>query len=106
MLTRGRRRLGLVADGVLLLTHPAYLEHDTGPGHPERPVRLEAVVAGIGQAGVDDAVVGVAPRAASRAELERVHPAAYLDALAAFCAAGGGHIDPDTRAGPESWDAA
>ena len=25
-------------------THPACLEHDTGPGHPERRQRLEAVL--------------------------------------------------------------
>ena len=31
---------------VLFATHEAYLEHLTGPGHPERPSRLQAVVAG------------------------------------------------------------
>src|ERR1700704_5053950 len=27
----------------LLLTHPCFLEHDTGAGHPERPDRMRAV---------------------------------------------------------------
>jgi acetoin utilization deacetylase AcuC-like enzyme len=27
----------------LLLTHPAFLEHDTGPGHPERSDRMRAI---------------------------------------------------------------
>ena len=27
-----------------IITHPVYLEHDTGYGHPERPERLEAVL--------------------------------------------------------------
>jgi len=27
-----------------LITHPACLEHDTGPGHPERADRLRAVL--------------------------------------------------------------
>ena len=27
----------------LLLTHPVFLEHDTGPGHPERPDRMRAI---------------------------------------------------------------
>ena len=91
---------------VLVATHPAYLEHDTGHGHPERPARLRAVMAGIETAGVGDAVATVAPRAATREELMRVHPAAYLDRLEAFCAEGGGHLDPDTHVGRESWDAA
>ena len=28
---------------VLFTTHPQFLAHDTGPFHPERPARLEAV---------------------------------------------------------------
>ncbi len=27
-----------------IITHPIYLEHDTGPGHPERPDRLRAIL--------------------------------------------------------------
>ena len=27
----------------LLITHPAFLAHDTGPGHPERADRLRAI---------------------------------------------------------------
>jgi acetoin utilization deacetylase AcuC-like enzyme len=27
----------------LLITHPAFLAHDTGPGHPERPDRMRAI---------------------------------------------------------------
>ena len=87
-------------------THPAYLAHDTGPGHPERPARLDAVLAGLEAAGVPDALIWAEPRRATRAELERVHPAAHLDELEAFCAAGGGRIDADTSAGATSWDAA
>jgi len=95
-----------VADAVLLLTDPRFLDHDTGRGHPERPARLQAVVEGMERAGLGEALVRAGPRPATRAELERVHPARYLDAIEAFCAAGGGHLDPDTHAGPASWDAA
>jgi len=41
---------------------------------------------------------------ADRTALERVHPAAYLDALGALAAKGGGAIDPDTYLGPRSWE--
>ena len=91
---------------VVVETHPAYLAHDTGRHHPERPARLDAVLAGLQTAGLGDAVVQVSPRAATRDELERVHPAAYLDALERFCQAGGGDVDADTTACADSWDAA
>lgn len=91
---------------VLLVTHPRFLDHDTGLGHPERPARLRAVSAGIERSGVGDAIVPAAPRPAARAELELLHPAAYLDALERFCAGGGGRLDPDTETVPESWEAA
>ena len=41
---------------------------------------------------------------AGRTPLERVHPAAYLDDLAALAAAGGGAIDADTYLGARSWE--
>jgi acetoin utilization deacetylase AcuC-like enzyme len=91
---------------IVVETHPAYLAHDTGPGNPERPARLDAVLAGLEAAGVPDALLWAEPRRATRAELERVHPAQHLDDLEAFCAAGGGRIDADTSAGATSWDAA
>ena len=66
---------------VLFATHDAYLEHLAGPGHPERPARSEAVVDGAHDAAVADALVPLETAPATRAELERVHPAAYLDRL-------------------------
>ena len=40
------------------------------------------------------------------ADLARAHGERYLEDLAAFCAAGGGDLDPDTFAGAGSWRAA
>ena len=91
---------------ILLATHPRYLDHETGTWHPERPARIEAVLAGVARSGVADDVVRVEPRAATRTEVERVHPATYLDALERFCRSGGGDIDGDTVAVAASWDAA
>jgi acetoin utilization deacetylase AcuC-like enzyme len=91
---------------VLFATHPRYLDHMAGHGHPERPARLDAVLAGAHRHDIAGALVPLTPRAASRAELERVHPAAYLDAIERFCRAGGGRIDADTAANDASWDAA
>ncbi|MCU1354010.1 MAG: Histone deacetylase [Acidimicrobiales bacterium] len=91
---------------LLYATHPRYLDHDTGVGHPERPARLRAVEEGIAAAGLVEALVRVTPRPASRTDLERIHPPTYLDAIARFAANGGGHLDSDTHMGPGSLDAA
>jgi len=91
---------------VLLGSDSRFLDHDTGPRHPERPARLAAVLRGIASAGVEEAIVSFAPRPATRRELELVHPPEHLDTLADFCAAGGGAIDADTRAGPASYEVA
>jgi acetoin utilization deacetylase AcuC-like enzyme len=91
---------------VLFTTHPQFLDHVAGRGHPERPERLAAVEAGIASAGVGEALVMFEPREATDAEIARVHPAPFLEQLAEFTQAGGGHIDPDTVAVPASYLAA
>ena len=85
---------------------PELDRHDSGPGHPERAARVRAALAGVEDAGLAEAVVTVAPRRATLEELARVHPLPYLEALRAFCEAGGGALDPDTTVGPGSWDTA
>jgi acetoin utilization deacetylase AcuC-like enzyme len=91
---------------VLLMTHPRYLEHEAGAHHPERPARLEAVFEGMRLWDLDGALVPVQPRPATRAEIERVHDARYVDALEGFCEKGGGHLDADTGANGSSFAAA
>jgi acetoin utilization deacetylase AcuC-like enzyme len=72
-------------------------------GHPESPDRLVAARRGV-RAAVGEEHAREA-REATPEELERVHPAAYLEALERV-AAGGRWIDPDTWAGPGSTRAA
>ncbi|HEX2023883.1 MAG TPA: histone deacetylase [Acidimicrobiales bacterium] len=91
---------------VLLETHPAFADHDAGPGHPERPERLDAVLEGVDRLDLGDDLVRVEPRPATRDELVTVHGAGFVDALHEFCVGGGGRIDPDTRADGRSWQAA
>jgi acetoin utilization deacetylase AcuC-like enzyme len=90
---------------VLFTTHPQFMTHDTGRGHPERPERLTAVHAGITAAGLDEALVLFEARPATAAEVRRVHPEPFLERLAEFSLAGGGHLDPDTVIGPTSYAA-
>ncbi|MEQ1699082.1 MAG: histone deacetylase [Ilumatobacteraceae bacterium] len=91
---------------VLFATHAAYLDHLAGPRHPERPERLQAVLDGMTLAGLHDAITPLTPIAATREDLERVHPVPYLDRIEGICAAGGGRLDADTYASPGSWTAA
>ena len=95
-----------VSGTVLFETHEAYLDHLPRGGHPERPDRLRAVVAGIQEARASDAVSIVAPRPATREELARVHEPDYLDSLEGFISRGGGYLDADTVASEGSWRAA
>lgn len=91
---------------VLFATHQAYLDHLTGHGHPERPERITAVLDGATHPDVSDALIPLDPVAATRADLERVHPAAHLDHIQRIVDAGGGRLDPDTIASSGSWEAA
>ena len=91
---------------VLLLTHERYLAHELPAGHPERPERLRAVLSGIEAADLDEAVVPVAPRAATSEEVARVHDGSLIDQLRTASAAGGRQLDPDTWTSDASYDAA
>src|SRR5262249_23034051 len=94
--TRPRGARGDPARMLLVATDPRFAEQDPGRGHVERPARLQAVHDGLEAAGLDGAIRELPPRAATRAEMERVHRAAYLQELERFCRAGGGPLDLDT----------
>ena len=81
-------------------------EHDGGERHPERQARLFAVMEGVRDLGLGDEIAYPSFGPAAFEELSRVHSPAYLSELEAFCAQGGGNIDPDTYALPDSWLAA
>jgi len=91
---------------LLVADHDEFSKHDPGPGHPERIQRLAAVEAGVRKARVDDAIVLLPSRVATRDELQRVHDTALIDRVAELCENGGGAIDMDTVASVGSWDAA
>ena len=88
-----------------LYDHPAFRDHDAGPGHPERPQRLDAVRRGIREAGLEARLRLLAPRAATRDELRAVHTAGHIDRMAAT-EGKTTRLDPDTQAGPLSHAAA
>ena len=82
---------------VLLLTDPAMAAH-AWPGHPERPERLKAVIAGVadGARAAGARLIQRSGPPSTRDELERVHDSRYLDQLVTLAASGGDWLDPDT----------
>jgi acetoin utilization deacetylase AcuC-like enzyme len=91
---------------LLVVVPPDSDAHDTGRNHPERIGRVEAARAGIADVHLDDAMTETSGRDATRAELTRIHDERYVDALAEFARAGGGHLDADTVVAPGSFAAA
>jgi acetoin utilization deacetylase AcuC-like enzyme len=86
------------------LRHDASLAHDI-PGHPERPDRIRALEAAMARNDWFGCAVEEAPRA-ERSLLLAVHPESYVASIEELCARGGGFIDVDTAAVPETWEAA
>jgi len=90
-----------------LLTDPVFELHDTGPGHPERPVRAARVRQELHNQGLAELCIAIDPVAASLDDLLRVHDSAYLERLAVTCAGGEPYIDtPDSAVCPESYSVA
>jgi acetoin utilization deacetylase AcuC-like enzyme len=88
-----------------LFTHSACLYHETPPGHPESSDRLRAVLHALEDEAFQNLAREEAPPAA-REEIERVHPAYYVDAvLKAVPERGFGALDPDTHLSPGSGEA-
>ena len=93
-------RLGFLYD-------PAVLEHQPPAGHPERPARVREVMALLERSDILDRLTRLPVTPATRAQLERVHSARYLDKVERVVAEGGGYLDAgDTVASPGSWAAA
>jgi acetoin utilization deacetylase AcuC-like enzyme len=91
---------------VALYTHPVCLAHDPGPGHPESPARLAAVLDALAKPPFDALDRRTAPRA-TRTQLERVHRADLVDEiLSSAPATGWRRLDADTVMSPASAAAA
>ncbi len=89
---------------VVVASHPASLEHDTGSSHPERPARVNAVADGLALSGQE--IIDVESPRAARSDIALVHDPDYISRVEDFCASGGGAFDPDTFVSESTWEAA
>jgi len=69
-----------------------FLEHDTGPGHPEYPERIEAVMGALEAAPWADRIIRLEARAATQAEVALIHNPLYVEAMRRICEKGGEFI--------------
>jgi len=89
-----------------LITHPVFLEHDTGPDHPECADRLRSVLGAL----EDEAFQTLERHEAEPAsidEIARVHDRAYIErVLGSIPETGYRSLDADTVVSPRSGEAA
>jgi acetoin utilization deacetylase AcuC-like enzyme len=96
----------MTSHSVGLAYDPIFLEHESPPGHAERPERLAACVEALVETRLWEHLVPVECRPATRAELRRVHDELYLDVLEHEARGQSGYLDGDTFFSPQSIDAA
>jgi acetoin utilization deacetylase AcuC-like enzyme len=89
----------------LLLSHPASLDHETPPGHPERADRLRAVAQVLGEERFGGLKRGEAPEG-SLDLVGLCHDAHYIDELRHIAPISGlVYLDGDTSMSPGTWEA-
>lgn len=96
----------------LLLTHPSFTAHDTGPGHPERADRMRAIDKVLAHEIFNGLVREEAPlRDDVEAQIRLAHPEAHLEKMRAVGERArerrhSTHIDGDTVVSAGTWEAA
>jgi acetoin utilization deacetylase AcuC-like enzyme len=87
--------------------HDRFLQHDTGPNHPERPQRLHAIRKQLEVSGLMRQLMPIAFTQADMKWIRRVHSDEYLARLDNACRTGQDHIDvPDSAICPASYEIA
>lgn len=90
---------------VAFVTHPDYARHLTGPGHPERPDRLRAIIEAVDRSGLEGQLRRITPEPAPPELLAAVHERKYVDQVRTISRTGG-MLDPDTVVSPGSFEVA
>ena len=88
----------------------AFLLHETGSYHPEKPARLTAIKTALEASPWADQLDWRSPTPVETrsvmTELQQVHAQRYIDGVQRLAARGGGHIDADTPVSAQTYDVA
>jgi len=91
---------------LIYYTHPLFLEHDTGPGHPECADRLRIINTTLSSPEFSACIHREAPRAAVE-QVRLTHTADYIARVQSLVPnSGRAYLDEDTPLSPASLDAA
>jgi acetoin utilization deacetylase AcuC-like enzyme len=95
------------SEPVCIFTHPSCLEHDPGPGHPERSARLAVILDALRKPAWQTLLRWHQAPAASLEQLYLAHERSHVErVLAAIPEQGLVSLDPDTTVCPASGSAA
>ena len=87
-----------------------FLQHLTGPYHPEKPERLTAIKTALENVSWADQLQWLAPTSVAVRDplslIRSVHAVDYIQKVQALAEAGGSYLDPDTVISPQSYDVA
>jgi len=89
-----------------LLYDDRFLDHDTGPGHPERADRLIAVRDRLAREDLISATALISPRVATIEELARVHAMTLIDSVRTAAQRAPALLDADTPVSSASFETA
>ena len=89
-----------------LVHHPIYQKHDTGLGHPETPMRYEAVMTALREdPGFWGSLLEIEPEKASKGLIQAVHSAQHFKRVEGAFENGADRLDADTIISMASFDA-
>ncbi|NJP10377.1 MAG: histone deacetylase [Leptolyngbyaceae cyanobacterium RU_5_1] len=87
-----------------------FLLHTTGRFHPERPERLTAIKQALTATPWANQLEWRSPTPVEQrllmADIERIHPPHYVEAIRQLAGLGGGYLDADTPVSPQSYEVA
>jgi len=89
------------------ITHPFCMKHEMGAGHPESPLRIEAIEKGLISSGLLQQMESFEASAATNLQLLAAHEEGYIDSIEfAIPKQGYVELDGDTSLNPYSYKAA
>ena len=90
-----------------IITHPVYMHHDTGQGHPERPERILSIMDKVKNSSLKKNIEIVESEKASFDYIKNVHTMDYINATSTAIENGQRILDGgDTVVGEKSMEAA